>query len=117
MEVGLRLDFRITVFTLHNVLQIMILFKFSAYAEVYLAKKIGGLDDNKLYALKAINVPYVVAREKVYNRNSINNEREVSQKCQYLTTIFSIFLYVFSDFRNDKRSIDNSFCRPSLCLA
>lgn len=47
---------------------------------MFLAKKVGGTDDGTLYALKAINVPYVVAREKIYNRNSINNERDVRLK-------------------------------------
>lgn len=44
---------------------------------MYLARKNGGLDDGKLYALKAINIPHALEKSQIYKRDMIKDERDV----------------------------------------
>lgn len=42
-----------------------------------MAKKQGGLDDGNLYALKAINITYLLLIEKYFKEDMVKIEREV----------------------------------------
>lgn len=44
---------------------------------VYLAKKISGSDDGKLYALKVLNLSIMLKRSVKYKKDILRNEREV----------------------------------------
>lgn len=47
------------------------------YGSVYVAKKNGGADDGKLYALKAINITDAHVKNELPDKEPLNTEREV----------------------------------------